>query len=571
MPRPRSRPRPRRQRARYGPPSVEKTLGALPVVADFCRRLDLAGIVDRACPIREVATLTHGQVIQALVANRLTSPTPLWRVEEWARAWAVEEVFGIAPDALNDDRIGRALDAIAPRLDQLVGSVGARAIASFGLEVARLHWDMTSISLYGAYQEPEEGFIAPRFGHPKDRRPDLKQVQTGLGVSGDGGVPVFHRAYDGGAGEVAQVAGALRALRALAGERRLLLVGDSKLVSYANLRDILAAGVDFIAPASKTYLPAEVLADLDVAAATPVDYVAERDRSKPPAQRGRYRVLEDTMPIAGRRKADPVLRLRRVLVWSSARAGAAATARARKLERATGDLERLQHGLGGRHYPDAGAVQARLTAIATQRRVTGLLRAKVGTDPAGKPTLAWWFDPAALAREQATDGWYGLLTNLDPTQADAAAVLARYKGQEVVERRYGAFKGPLAVAPLFVQSNRRIQALVTVICLALLIFCLVERQARRAIAPDLTLHGLYVGQPAKPTGRLIFQALAGLRLIPATGHDPPVIPQPSPLQAQLLELLDVDPTQPPARLHKENPMRCNGSDPPQLIMCEGPG
>jgi transposase len=244
--------RPRRQRARYGPPSVEKALGALPVVADFCRRLDLRGIVDRACPVREVATLTHGQVIQALVANRLTSPTPLWRVEEWARAWAVEEVFGIQPPALNDDRIGRALDAIAPKLDQLVGSVGAQAIAAFGLQVARLHWDMTSISLYGAYEDPEQGFIAPRFGHPKDRRPDLKQIQTGLGVSGDGGVPVFHQAYDGGAGEVAQVAEAMRRLRKLAGPRRLLLVGDSKLVSYANLRDIMAAGVDFIAPASKT-------------------------------------------------------------------------------------------------------------------------------------------------------------------------------------------------------------------------------------------------------------------------------------------------------------------------------
>jgi hypothetical protein len=93
---------------------VEKLLGALPVVASFCQRLDLEGIVDRACPIREVATLTHGQVICALVANRLTSPTPLLRVEDWARAWAVEEVFAIPPDALNDDRIGRALDAVAP-------------------------------------------------------------------------------------------------------------------------------------------------------------------------------------------------------------------------------------------------------------------------------------------------------------------------------------------------------------------------------------------------------------------------------------------------------------------------
>jgi hypothetical protein len=516
------------------------------VVADFCRRLDLEGIVDRACPIREVATLTHGQVICALVANRLTSPTPLWRVEEWARRWAVEEVLAIAPEALNDDRIGRALDAIAPTLDQLVGSVGAQAVAAFGLEVARLHWDMTSISLYGAYEQVEEGFIAPRFGHPKDRRPDLKQVQTGLGVSGDGGVPVWHRAYDGGAGEVAQVAGAMRALRKLAGPRRLLLVGDSKLVSYANLRDLMAAEVDFIAPASKTYVGAEVLAGLDVQAAAPVDYLAERDAGKPPEQRGSYRVVQDTMTIAGKRKADPVLHLRRVFVWSSARAGAAATARTRKLDRARDDLERLGRGLGSRHYPDADAVTARVAAIAKARRVTALLRAEVGADQdSGKPTLAWWFDPAALEHEQATDGWYALLTNLDPTQADAAQVLARYKGQEVVERRYGAFKGPLAVAPLFVQSNRRIQALVTVICLALLVFCLVERQVRRAIAPDLTLDGLYVGQPAKPTGRLIFEALAHLRLLPASGHDPPIIPQPPPLQAQLLQLLDVDPTQAP--------------------------
>src|SRR5512132_2743548 len=90
----------------------------------------------------------------------------------------------------------------------------------------------------------------------------------------------------------------MRALRKLAGPRRFLVVGDSKLVSYANLRDLMAAGVDFIAPASKTYVPGEVLARLDLAAATPVDYLAERDAGKPPEQRGSYRVLEDTMTIA---------------------------------------------------------------------------------------------------------------------------------------------------------------------------------------------------------------------------------------------------------------------------------
>jgi transposase len=548
---------------------MEKALGALPVVASFCRRLDLQGIVDRACPVRQVATLTHGQVIEVLVANRLTSPTPLRRVEDWARTWAVPEVFGVPPEALNDDRIGRALDAIAPQLDAIVGSVGAQAIAAFGLEVARLHWDMTSISLYGAYQEPEEGFITPRFGHPKDRRPDLKQVQTGLAVSGDGGVPVWHRAYDGGAGEVAQVAGAMRTLAELAGERRFLLVGDSKLISYANLGAIMAAKVDFIAPASKTYVPAKVLAALDPAVATPVDYLAERDAGRPPAQRGSYRVLEDTMTLAGPRKRDPVLHLRRVFVWSSTRAAAAATARAKKLERARDDLQRLTRGLGSRHYPTVDKVQARLATIATQRRVSGLLRAEVGTNQAGTPTLTWHFDQAALAAEEATDGWYALLSNLDPPQADAAEVLARYKGQEVVERRYGSFKGPLAVAPMFLQSNRRIQALVTVICLALLIFCLVERQVRRAIAPAVRLDGLYVGQSAKPTGRLIFEALARLRLIPASGHDPPIIPRPPPLQARLLQLLDVDPTRSPD--HPADPTDANSRYAPRLLMCEGPG
>jgi transposase len=529
----------------YAPPSVEKLLGALPVVAEFCRRLDLQGIVDRACPVREVARVTHGQVIEALVANRLTSPRPLLRVEEWAREWAVPEVFGIAPDALNDDRVGRALDALAPELEQVIGSVGAQAIATFGIEVARLHWDMTSISLYGAYEHAEAGFAQPRWGKPKDRRPDLKQVQTGLAVSGEGGIPVWHRAYDGGAGEVAQVTGAMTALKALAGQRRLLLVGDSKLVSRGNLLAMNRAQVSFIAPAAKPYLPAEQLRALEVQAAIPVDYLAERDHGALPGQRGSYRVLEGGITLKARRKTEQHLGVRCVFVWSSARAQAAASSRAKKLDRALQDLERLERGLGGRHDRTPARVAERVATIAATRKVTAFLRAQVGTDPAsGKPTLEWSLDQAALQAEAATDGWYGLVTNLAVEQADAAEVLRRYKGQEVVERRYGAFKGPLGVAPMFLKTNRRIAALVSVICLALLVFCLVERAVRKAIAPAIELAGLYVGRPAKPTGRLIFEALAWLRLNPAHGHDPPTIPEPPRLQAKLLELLKVDPTRP---------------------------
>ena len=85
------------------------------------------------------------------------------------------------------------------------------------------------------------------------------------------------------------------------------------------------------------------------------------------------------------------------------------------------------------------------------------------------------------------------------------------------------------------------------ICLALLIFCLAERQVRKALAP----HGeMMTGLPgyrttaARPTGRTIFQALADLRLIPAHDGNPATIPKPAGVQARLLDLLNIDISRP---------------------------
>jgi hypothetical protein len=50
---------------------VVRTAGALPVVAKLAEKLGLVEVVDRFCPIRSVAEYTHGQVVLALVANRL--------------------------------------------------------------------------------------------------------------------------------------------------------------------------------------------------------------------------------------------------------------------------------------------------------------------------------------------------------------------------------------------------------------------------------------------------------------------------------------------------------------------
>jgi transposase len=124
-------------------------------------------------------------------------------------------------------------------------------------------------------------------------------------------------------------------------------------------------------------------------------------------------------------------------------------------------------------------------------------------------------------------------------------VLRRHKGQGVVERRYGDFKGPLAGTPIFVQDNRRVAALIVVICLSLLLFCLIERQVRQALGGDQKMLGLYPGnQKVRPTGRVILYHLSALRQRVGSATNPPVIAITRGIQLHLLDLLGLEPTHP---------------------------
>ena len=164
----------------------------------------------------------------------------------------------------------------------------------------------------------------------------------------------------------------------------------------------------------------------------------------------------------------------------------------------------------------------------------------ITVDDAGALVLSWHFDQIALAVEAAADGWYALVTSLDAEQADTARVLLEYKGQGAIERRYGDFKGPLAVTPLFVQHNRRVAALIQVICLSLLIFCLIERQVRRALGGDQKMPGLYPdARRVRPAVRMIFFHLGELWLRINSATDPPTIVITRGIQVHLLDLLGV--------------------------------
>jgi len=526
---------------------VAKRLGALPVVAEFLHRLRVAESVDGLCPARDLALATHGEVIEALVANRLTSPRPLVRVEDWARCWAVREVLELDPGLLNDDRLGRALDAIAPRLQEITGSIAARAICEFGIDTAVLHWDMTSMSLSGAYdpdgQDPDYPRVA--YGHPKDRRVDLKQIQAGLGVSADGAIPLLATAISGGTGEITQVVAAIARFQRTAAVKRFLMIGDSKLVSYDNLTALSGAEVEFIAPLPASATDPALFAALDPASAERVGYVPLRVADRPTMDRPDYRVLEDTHTLTGKRRSDPPITVRRILVYSAGNAAAQAKARDKRLAKARGDLEKLARLAGGRYYPTREKIAAKIGVIAKERRVTDVLRTEITDGPDGKPSLAWHFDQDLLETRAKAEGWYALITNQDPATADAAAIFLAYKGQPQVERRYHELKGPLAVAPVFLHGNKRIAALLHVLMLALLVYSLIERQVRRALeregSPDGKMTGLYPdNRRERPTARMIFYHLGELDLATGPGSDPPhLLHITRGVQLHLLDLLEI--------------------------------
>src|SRR6266511_1617734 len=143
-----------------------RLLGSLPLIAQFARRLQIQPTIDRLCPSRSNALMTHGQVALAIIANRLTTPKAMYQILAWAQKWGVRETWGILPDFLNDDRLGRCMDGIAPQIDAIQGETLVHAVWQYELELSQLHWDLTSVVLRGEYppEEQAQEYAQPAYG-----------------------------------------------------------------------------------------------------------------------------------------------------------------------------------------------------------------------------------------------------------------------------------------------------------------------------------------------------------------------------------------------------------------------
>ncbi|MHB8508559.1 MAG: IS1634 family transposase [Candidatus Dormibacteria bacterium] len=515
--------------------------GALPLVVPVLRRLDLRGIVDRACPMRGRAHLTHGEVVEALLANRLTSPRPLYDVQGWAERFAANAWLGTPSGLLNDDRLGRALDALAGQLDEVTGALGMAAIAAFGVDAARLHWDFTSVAFCGEYAHQDESSPRIGFGHSSDRQSHRRQLKVAQAVTATG-VPLYHRVVSGARHEGAQTHELLERLRGLAAPKRLLLVADSALVSNDNLAACERAQMQFIARLPRSYGYEETALALEPDRFSKLTYCSERARRLPLSKRPTFKGAEGNLNIC----VDGVnLNLRVLYVIGSEERQAARKSRTRLLAKAEQSLERIANGIAGRPAKDLEKLQRRVAKAVAAGRVGDLLRTELNDDGS---QLQWRRDEDAVTAAERRDGLYALITNLPLSQASASRVLKLYKDQFIVERTHHFMKGPLLVRPVFLHSNRRAAALVAICSYAVMVYGLIESTVRNEISPRRTIAGLLPeGRTARPTAPNIFRAFSGIGFQRVRTRDG-LQELPDPLtaaQSELLSILGVDSILPP--------------------------
>jgi transposase len=521
-------------------------VGALPAITHYFEQLDLAATIDELVPWEGDVPL--GTLVEVLVANRLLQPKALFRVGQWAETAAVTDYFGLTAEQLNDDRLGRALERLAAHAPDIQAALVLKAIEHFDLDVTQVHYDLTTVELYGAYEvETAEGqpppTPSPTYGRTKSGRKHVKQVQLGLDVTGDGGVPVGHLPLDGNAGEVTSHLDNLKLLARTLPRGKLLYISDTKLDAPRNLLAIAARKGQFLCGGvllqqlQERYL--RLRDELK-----PVDYYPDSQAKRSPDERDRYEAVEVAERLDGQVDGKAVrLDYRMVFVWSESKARQEATTRERHTAKVVAEFEAVRRNLGRYSLKTTEAIVRRLEAAKGKYAEGALLDYRLVQGPGGGFTLTWQFDAKALERWQHLEGVYVLKTNLPGRTHPLAEVLRTYKGQSRVERRFHHLKGPLAVAPMFLKNPERIAGLLCVLVWALMVLALMERQVRRELKGE-PLYGLYPeGRPSPaPTGPSLIQAISGLSIVIVHqgGTVARRLAQPDSIQRRVIQLLGIN-------------------------------
>ena len=489
----------RKVRTPAGPASLRIHLvGPHPILLHFLARMSFPSIVASCLGRSREGLLDHAQALGVLVQNILLSPAPLYRIAQWAEP-VEPEGLGLTDAekrSLNDDRIARALDALAaPKGKSLFFHLAIHIIKQFELDTRRIHHDTTTVSFHGRYDGSVDD---PRIvrGHSKGHRPDLKQLVFGLNVTADGAVPVSHEIHSGNRTDDSIHRGNLERLRRLLGRDDFVYVADGKLCTRKNLRYLDSYGGKFVTVLPRTRAEDRTMRELlrqGAAVRWRRTLVVEaRKKDDPPDV---YRTTTDKVAQTGEGYR---------IVWcrSSQKAALDAAAREAEVRKSEGELHDLAVKLNRGRRKKRKAVRQEIAAILRRRGTGGYLNVRLdsreirqtrhlrrGRPGSGAPlgeirirrlALTVSRNKLALRAEARTDGVFPLITNLEKTSRKG--ILLIYKDQPFVEKRHALFKTELGVAPVYLKKPHRAAGLIHATFLAMMVDALIERTVRRAMA-----------------------------------------------------------------------------------------
>lgn len=160
-------------------------------------------VIDQDADKRQVSL---GQSVKAMVLNGLGFVNQrLYLMPEffWDKPTQRLVGEGIQPEHLNDDVLGRTLDALDEfGVTELYALIAPQAVERLGLQVRFAHFDSTGFHVAGDYNsatDAEEGVIHLTRGYSRDHRPDLNQAVLQLIVDRQAGLPLLMQPLDGNA------------------------------------------------------------------------------------------------------------------------------------------------------------------------------------------------------------------------------------------------------------------------------------------------------------------------------------------------------------------------------------
>lgn len=481
-------------------------VGAHPIIEHFIETLRIREIIGSYLRTDRRLKLDDGKALALLIHNILTSPNPLYEMEDWLKPLDAEKV-GLRLEEtrwIQDDRIGRALAKFYnSRHKDVFFRLALRAIKVFDLDCGRIHHDTTSVTFvgrYGGWNATEQLAL----GKNKDHRPDLKQLVLGLNVTADGAVPISHRIYDGNQTDDRLHPANHKALQKLLGRADFIYVADCKLATKENLQKLSAWHGRFVSVMPRSWKEDEPFRHRVRQGKIQWKHILSRKNDrKPESKLDRYYVAQgDYQTPSGYR-----------LHWirSTQKAEQDAETRARRMERSLAALRNLQTKLNTYKLKSRKQIEQQVKKILQEHYCQSLIHYEIHAtrqyervyQQKGRPrkdspykiswkhvfSLSFGVDKDAVGEEEKTDGVFPLITNLDAEAYPAKKVLEIYKFQPFLEKRHTQLKTYQEIAPVYLKKAERVVAYLHVHVMALMVGSLIERRLRQAMRKK-RLHSL---------------------------------------------------------------------------------